>query len=146
MDNLLKGVFQGPSWCTLCNQHPESIGHLLDLCHFAGEIWDTATKVCNRSHRVHDNVVSTIEQWPSSPFRNNLLNYLRDHIPGSLVWNLWKERNRHIFEDKKRTCYQIWQNIRLHIQEVLCKKHWDPNDLPTLPEERRILFRWDLNL
>jgi hypothetical protein len=47
-----------------------------------------------------DNIISTIENWGTVAFKNPILNRIWQLLPGFVVWQIWKERNMHIFTPK----------------------------------------------
>jgi hypothetical protein len=50
-----------------------------------------------KTNRVRDNIIKTIENWGATTYTNPILNMIWKLIPGFIVWQIWKERNRCIF-------------------------------------------------
>eukprot|EP00253_Pinus_taeda_P008595 PITA_08595 len=99
-DNLRKRKFEGPSICLNCKMEEESAVHLMQLCPFSRKIWEKVTFRCQtEGHKIGD-LNNTIHNWPQKPYQSNILNSLWQKIPGIIMWNLWKERNRRIFKNQ----------------------------------------------
>jgi len=47
----------------------------------------------------NDNI-ETMEGWRSSVIKNPIVNRVWALILGFLLWNIWKERNNHIFNNQ----------------------------------------------
>jgi hypothetical protein len=99
-DNLQKRGFIGPSICHLCHQQAETMEHLLNNCTISVEIWDHATQLLRRTNRDKGNIINTIRNWGSGPYKSQLLNRIWQLLPGFIVWQLWKERNRRVFHSQ----------------------------------------------
>ena len=141
-DNLLKRGMNGPSCCVLCFSAPETLDHLLEACGFASELWDRGEQRFKRWARVRGNPSETITIWPPKIFKNAILNRLWELFPGFLVWEIWKERNRHIFEGKSRPPDKVWLNIESHLKETLSLNPWTAEDFKAEIQERLILNEW----
>lgn len=73
-DNLQKRGFEGPRYCCLCGQHPETMQHLLINCAFTTHLWNVAANNFQRTNLDQDFVTNTIENWTQNPYQNNILN------------------------------------------------------------------------
>ena len=87
--------------------HSESIYHLLKSYSFVSLLWDKATENTRRSKRVKGNITKTLQQWDENPFQSLILNLLWELLPGFITWNIWKERNLHIFVGNKNTMEEV---------------------------------------
>jgi hypothetical protein len=99
-DNLQRQGFIGPSICHLCYQQEETMEHLLNNCILSEEIWNQATQLMRRTKRVKDSIMSTIRGWGTDSYKIPILNRTWQLLPGFIVWQLWKERNKRIFHSQ----------------------------------------------
>ena len=98
--------------CSLCSNHPETATHLCLHCPFAVEVWGLVSNwfggvvfVPAQELSIKDWRCEAITQQPKPERRKvaALLMYT--------VWNLWKERNRRIFEGKVANPRMVLQLI-----------------------------------
>jgi len=142
-DNLRKRSFSGPSICYLCRQEEETTLHLMQNCQTGRKLWEKVAFRCQREGRVQGDLKATLREWSQKPFQSNLLNNLWQLIPGLLMWNIWKERNRRIFKDQMMPLDQIWNKFHQNIMETLSITAWHTEDLPTTPLEKAIWGNWE---
>jgi hypothetical protein len=90
--------------CALCDQEPEDAAHLCLHCVFAKEVWLHMSSWSNGLIRLPSDNTSVEDWWhlslrsfPAAQRRNvaALMMYT--------MWNIWKERNRRIFEGTTAT-------------------------------------------
>jgi len=143
-DNLKKRGMQGPSWCVMCGKEEETMCHLLDGCDFASALWDTGAQLFRRSDRRRGTPDISVQQWGREPFSNSILNSLWSAFPGFLLWNVWKERNRRIFDHKFNSRDAVWGRIRRLMIESLKLYSWGDQDLQAPPAERMLLHNWGI--
>jgi hypothetical protein len=102
--------------CALCNGPIESGLHLCLTCPFAHEVWNTVLAWESFSlpqHVVWSNISSISEWWEKTETL-----FPQDHkreFNGLVIytmWNLWKERNRRIFEHCSLSPLQIAGRVR----------------------------------
>jgi len=67
-------------------------------------------------------------------------------IPGTVIWNIWKERNRRIFKNQSSPIEEIWSRQHGNLKETMLLKSWTKEDLPTKDNEKNILDNWKLEL
>ena len=120
------------------------MGHLLDSCHYTSELWDKGANLFRRSDRRRGQPDSTIQQWGENPFSNPILNRLWCTFPAFLVWCVWKERNRRVFELKNKSIHDLWARICSLMKESLKLQAWTNQDLNAPPPERIILQNWGI--
>ena len=145
-DNLRKRSFSGPSICLNCRQAEETAIHLLQQCNLARQLWGKAIFHCQKDHRVQGDLKSTLRNWQQSPYQSRLLNLLWQLIPGLLMWNIWKERNRRILKNQYQTVDQIWIILLRNLKESLSIHNWVAEDLPSEPTEKSIWDNWQITL
>jgi hypothetical protein len=120
--------------------------HLLNNCPLSENIWNQATQFIRRTKRVKNNIISTIRDWGSGSFKIPILNRTWQLLPGFIVWQLWKERNRRIFHSQPSPPTLLWNTILLHLQETLQLQLWTKEDFPTDPGELSLLNSWGFSL
>ena len=101
-DLLSARHWQGPATCPLCDQEPETACHLCLQCYFAREVWFLIGNWMGWGAGFLSTVATAIQDW-----WNQTLQPLKGKEKRSAAavlmyatWNLWKERNRRIFESK----------------------------------------------
>ena len=114
---------QGPAICTLCDQEPETIGHLLLNCSFSKTLW---FRLCREAK--HPNI-SPGSQTPVITWWNNTLASRKGKqkkITATLMIagmrRIWLERNARVFEGNetpmdvlvRKTCEElaVWAEAR----------------------------------
>jgi hypothetical protein len=145
-DNLRKRGFIGPSICTLCQQKEERKEHLFNSFPFSQRIWDQGAQEMHRSNRDRSSIIDTLENWDSLSYKNPILAYIWQLLPGFTLCLIWKERNKIIFHSKASTPALTWEKIVTLIKETTRRKPWKPDDLKCTPEEQCILQNWKPNL
>jgi hypothetical protein len=96
----------------------------------------------HKSNRHRNNINDTIENWECITYNNPLLNHIWHLLPGFVLWQLWKERNKIIFHSQASTPEATWERISSLIKETIRRKSWKAEDLNCNPEEHRILQCW----
>jgi hypothetical protein len=65
-------------------------------------------------------------------------------FPGFLLWNLWKARNKRIFQNQHPPLDQLWQGILNNICETITMVPWQEEDWLATSNEREILVNWNI--
>lgn len=108
--------------CVMCGQHDECFSHLFFQCSFVKAIWHHwwnlwSLPCCH---------VSTLDDfWKrrgSSPSKTSFLKIAWSIGPSLIFWQVWLERNRRIFLDKKLILEQVWRRVLGALQETLSAK------------------------
>eukprot|EP00253_Pinus_taeda_P006750 PITA_06750 len=129
-DNLHKKGFVGPSRCPMCLEEPESMNHLSNTCEWASQLWHWMEGVLSSSDRQLDSIHSTILNWRTDFSGTHRVNSIWKSIPGFLLWSIWKERNRRIFQDEFRNINFSKDSIITNIQQLIqtkCKTNSNEN-------------------
>eukprot|EP00253_Pinus_taeda_P017519 PITA_17519 len=145
-DNLRKRRFAGPSICLNCKTEEESAAHLMHLCPLSRRIWEKVSFRCQKDVRIQGDINNTLRSWPQQPYQSNILNTLWQIIPGTVMWNIWKERNQRVFKDQALNLEQVWTIIKQNLQETLSIKGWSQEDLPSNNKEQAIWNNWQLQI
>jgi ribonuclease HI len=128
-DRLLTGInFQkrggiGPSVCTLCLKAEESVTHLFVDCQITQMIWGQILT----SLRIDF-------EWNKDTIEENLKFWFlklpnHKHIPLLLMWEIWKFRNRILFDNLTKNVQGLYQKILTTLQEHLPKEEADKTDI-----------------
>lgn len=104
--------------CSLCSQHDETIDHLLLGCVYSREVWFKMLRplILQRLTPTANSILA--DWWCTS--RKSLPKETRKTFDSLLVlvcWELWKERNRRVFNDEARQASNLVSQIR---QEAHC--------------------------
>lgn len=128
-DNLRKKGFFGPSRCPMCLVEEETINHLFNSCDWANQIWNWIEGILRDSNRDRGSIQNTILNWQSNFSNNQRVNGIWKTTPGFLLWTIWKERNRRIFQDEFRNVEHSKETILTNIQQLVQTKcKMDPNE------------------
>jgi hypothetical protein len=87
----------GPSKWLLYQQQEETMEHILNQFSQSGLTWDMETQIMHHSKKNRPSIVSTIENWDSITYQNLILDHIWKLLPGFIVLQIWKERNKIIF-------------------------------------------------
>ncbi|KAM7464801.1 hypothetical protein LguiB_012363 [Lonicera macranthoides] len=101
-----------PSWCVLCKRDRENIDHLLLHCSFAKEIWNKVRKEFN-----------LIAVFPGSWYELLTIRwfFIGDKKRSKTLWRcscmavmwcIWRERNKRIFEETEEELEKTWDRIK----------------------------------
>ena len=112
-DNLRGRRLNFVDWCIMCRSNGETVDHLLIHCGKAYRLWTLVFRSFGFSWVLLRSVADTLFGW---------WNWLGKHLsniwnlaPLCLMWCLWRERNRRMFEDKESLDDQL-----LAISVALC--------------------------
>lgn len=113
-DNLSRKSWPCNETCSLCDQEPETIQHIMVHCAFAKQVWH---EVCLWQHMdiilPHHTDMDLITWWDHQ-LSNEATSRLRK--TASIIiytwWNLWKERNRRIFQQQAKQPRQVLTMIK----------------------------------
>jgi hypothetical protein len=92
--------------CTFCDQHAETISHLLSGCVLARETWYTILRRCNLQRLTPSSTALDFVDWcllSRKHVRKELRKKAFDSLVALVTWSIWKERNQRIFQKKKLT-------------------------------------------
>jgi hypothetical protein len=109
--------------CPLCDQAPETADHLCLQCVFAQEVWVLVSAWSDGAVRVPDRCLS-LDNWWSSELTGvpSKEKKQRAAVIIYTTWNLWKERNRRIFEAKSSRPPRLLQLIEdeMALRDMAC--------------------------
>lgn len=101
-DTLSKRGWQEPSICALCHRNGENLEHLLFECTYAKSLWRILLHGMPTTIHLLLNLPGDLPiRW--SRARNSQSGQAKirlDHFFAAACWELWKERNSRIFENR----------------------------------------------
>jgi len=103
--------------CVLCNQEQETAAHLILHCPFARLVWERVEARTNKLIQVPTGNSEIIVWWQKE----------LAHLPKKTrrtkaafmmysAWNIWKERNRRVFENKQGSPTDVLHEIKMEVQ------------------------------
>lgn len=106
--------------CPLCDFSLETAKHLCLHCSFAQEVWDKVSSWTGSLIAMPDLNVG-VEKWCNRELTGLQKNTRRIKVALMMytAWNIWKERNRRIFEGKRLCSLQVFFLIK---EEMVLRK------------------------
>ncbi|CAN0884339.1 LINE-1 retrotransposable element ORF2 protein [Linum grandiflorum] len=104
IDNLRKRGMMVPNRCSLCCMAEESVGHLLLHCPFSSKVWSFFAQTIGVHGPLPRDVLGLMKGWKEG-LGTSCFAQFRKVLHQAVLWYLWLERNRRIFDD--RTCSEI---------------------------------------
>ena len=83
----------------MCLEEEETVDHLLVHCRWVSALWDLALSLMRISWVQPSNVRHVVVAWRRRMKKSWVLG-VWNMVPLAIWWATWKERNRHIFDDK----------------------------------------------
>jgi len=121
-ENLRNKGFIGPSRCPMCREEEETINHLFNSCEWANHLWSWMEGTLCATNRDRGSIFNTILNWRSIFSNNQRVNNIWKIMPGFLLWTVWKERNRRIFQDECRNTEFAKEIILTNIKQLIQTK------------------------
>lgn len=100
---------------TLCAKTLRNMDHFLVPCWLSKNIWNFFLSSFNSAWLVPNNVKKALRRDVIAEPLSLKTKWFTDCLPKAIVWVLWNERNRKVFEGKEKEVH----NIRADIQGVL---------------------------
>ncbi|CAN1131019.1 Putative ribonuclease H protein At1g65750 [Linum perenne] len=100
--------------CHRCSIHTESIAHVIYECDFALQVWRNILPGAVEARSME----GSFDDW----WKSMLLDKNMNISFGIIAWNLWKARNKSIFEGTKQSCTEISEQCRFWINLVLSSR------------------------
>lgn len=122
------------------------MGNLLDCYEFSSLLWDKGAQTFRRSNKVRGYLDLSIREWDSYAFDNPIILTIWQILPGTILWNIWKERNDRIFKGNKMELAKVWQKIIVNVQEMIRSKKWDEMARKLSASDRHIATGWGLTM
>lgn len=112
-DRLAKRNLNCNPICCLCDQELECAAHLAVGCCYANEVWQFFVSTNEALVRVSSQANSLRAWWNKIPKNQRSKN---SQLACYVVWHIWKERGRRVFEGKELNALVLAQRI---IEEVV---------------------------
>jgi hypothetical protein len=122
-ENLVKRGLNGPSRCHLCEVQEETTNHLLDGCTYTMEVWDWVAILYRQTDRVKDDIRATLGNWRGHYTENEMVNLCWGLTPGIVIWAIWKERNRRIFNNESLPFTKVVDSIKTQLRETVLSRN-----------------------
>ena len=144
-EKIQKKGISGPPRCYLCNTEAETQEHLLNNCVYTRKIWFETRILFRKSEGNLRDINETIFQWHTKKFQCKAIRRAWGFIVGFVIWMVWKERNRRIFQDKSKGFETIWKRIVSSVREMILAEKWEEDDWKADQNEEQILMKLNLN-
>ena len=129
-DNLMRRGHIMAGWCCMCKHNWETGDHLLLHCETASALWSFILQAFRINWVMPAKVIDLLFGW---------YNWFGKHssgvwnlVPLCLMWTLWQERNRRIFEGLEKSTSQIKEQFSGLLYD--CSKSWGFTDASSLPD------------
>ncbi|KAL4304565.1 hypothetical protein GQ457_10G010000 [Hibiscus cannabinus] len=106
-DNLVARFKKGNPSCSRCEHASESIEHVLLFCPFAQAIWRASNFSCTPILEGFPGFTKWWWRIYNSSFKNANQNCMV--LIAFLCWNIWKARNKWVFQGIKNDPIEVWQ-------------------------------------
>ena len=110
LDQLKRRGMTFTNRCFMCEEEEETIDHLLIHCKIAKMLWDLLLSIVGISWVFSNTVLHTLIAWQGA-----VVGKKRKKIwlaaPLCLFWNLWRARNRLVFENEAPSVQRIKANF-----------------------------------
>ena len=110
-DRLARRGLDHPKCCPFCDQHEESISHLLLDCVFASEVWAIVSAAANKPNWV-PTAGDNISQWCAKIGGSRRECKDTRTAPTLVLWMLWKHRNTIVFDGASPSIRAVINNIQ----------------------------------
>ena len=126
-----------PSWCIMCKNGSESVNHLFLHCSVAQRVWTKIMQKFNISWVLPQDI-NHIILGDFMLRRDRRTKFLESFVIYAVLWTLWRERNKRIFEDKEGSLADIigsvhywvglWASLHKDLNQFFFKdwlREWD---------------------
>eukprot|EP00253_Pinus_taeda_P035256 PITA_35256 len=120
--------FNGPSRCCLCNTDGETRNHLLINFPFARILWMNTKRTFGKPENAPNEFNEVVFQWNKEIFQCKVVRRAWDLISGFILWMIWKERNRRIFQNIAKEPEVIWGRAVKLMRETILVYKWVGED------------------
>ncbi len=117
-------------WCCMCKSHWETGDHLLLHCEIASALWFFVLQ----TFRIHWVIPAKVINLPFGWYKwfGKHFSGVWNLVPLCLMWTLWQERNRWIFEGLEKLLIQIKEQFSGLFYD--CSKTWGFMEASSLPD------------
>ena len=129
-DNLMRRGHVLAGWCCLCKNHWESGDHLLLHCEIASALWYFVFQTFGIHWVIPAKVIDLLFGWPN--WFGKHYSGVWDLAPLCLMWSVWQERNRRIFEDLEKSLNHLKEQFSGLLYD--CSRTWGFMEASSLPD------------
>jgi hypothetical protein len=104
-DNLKKKGMALAGWCCMCKNADETVVHLLLHCSIARQIWGFVFQFVGINWVLPSHVSEVLGGWWN--WFGRRCSGVWNLIPSCLMWTIWRERNKHTFENQETSVAKI---------------------------------------
>ncbi|XP_059076619.1 uncharacterized protein LOC131875913 [Cryptomeria japonica] len=107
-DRLKRMGFAGPFHCMLCKMEEEDVDHILLKYYFSQEAWCFGLQRLSWKGSLAGKLCDWLDSWPTL-HNSSTFAAIWKVMPSTIMWEVWKEQNRRLFEDKSEPmeCFLI---------------------------------------
>ncbi|XP_057842120.2 uncharacterized protein LOC131051567 [Cryptomeria japonica] len=129
----------------MCNKAEETLDHLLLQCKEAQKVWKFLLGKLNWAILLPNSISDIFTSW-KIPCRKSILSSLWLVASFLVVWEIWKERNRRIFQEKAESEESLCARVERAIAEAVSATARNHNlaKHPFTNEDRDIQAKWPL--
>lgn len=109
--------FMGPSKCVMCDHDEESVDHLLLHYEVASKYWEMVLPKLEWQGPFPKTLKELFIGRPSGR-RKSILSCVWEIHTSTIIWEIWKERNRHFFQDKEESLERLLFRINHLLDQV----------------------------
>ena len=117
-DNLVARQWPCNTVCSLCGQEQETASHLILHCNFAQQVWSEVESWTH--HLVHkpNSGLLILDWWEKELVQlSRKARRTKAAVMIYTAWNIWKERNRRVFDQRFTSPSEVLQVIKNEIME-----------------------------
>eukprot|EP00253_Pinus_taeda_P033811 PITA_33811 len=143
-DRIQRKGFNGLSRCSLCNNDTETRDHLLVRCPYSEKLWLLAKRLFKKPGTNSREFNDLIFNWNKESFGCRVIQRAWNLTSPFILWMIWKERHRRIFQNSAKNPEVIWARVAESIRETILVSKWADDDWKANPEEQEILNKLNL--
>jgi len=102
--------------------------HLPLIFPFLREVWDLVFDLFRTKDLNQEDPLAMIEHCPNNYFKNPIVNRTWSLILGFILWNVWKERKKAIFQDQTSSSASTWGLVKENKRETIMLERCDLDD------------------
>ncbi|XP_057856822.1 uncharacterized protein LOC131066134 [Cryptomeria japonica] len=144
-ERLRRLGFLGPLRCIMCKKVEESLDHLLLQCEEAQTVWSFLLGKLGWMAPLPNTILDLFSSW-NIPSRRSVFSSLWLVASSLVVWEIWKERNKKIFQEKEDSTESLLLRVQRAIAESVSAAARNHNlaKHPYTSEDRIIQANWPL--
>ncbi|XP_059070479.1 uncharacterized protein LOC131860126 [Cryptomeria japonica] len=144
-ERLSRLGFLGPFRCVMCKKADESLDHLLLQCEEAQMVWNFLLGKLGWQTPLPNSVFELLSSW-NIQSHISVFSSVWLVAPSLVVWEIWKERNRRIFQEKEESSASLLSRVEREISESVsaAARNHSLTKYPYSSEDNFIQANWPL--